>query len=83
MFFSIISGLACGGMFVSILGLINPLWVGADDREIIYKSLEGWFIILLFTLFFYDADNFSIVLWFLSFVIMVIIDFIVKIKMDD
>ena len=46
MFFSIVSGVACGGIIVSVLGLIYPSWVGADDREIIYESLLGWFIVL-------------------------------------
>ena len=82
MFFSILFGLACGGVVLSTIGLIKPSWVGADDREILYQSLKGWFIIGFVALFFYDADNFSLIALVISALIVVVVDFIVKVERE-
>ena len=79
MFFSIIFGITCGGMIVSILGFIHPSWAGADDREIIYESIKGWFVIFIIVLFFCDADSFSQFAWLLSTVMGIGLNFI-KVK---
>ena len=83
MFFSIIFGLACGGMIISILGLINPSWVGADDREIIYESVKGWFIIFFIVSFFYNADSFNEIAWFVAIVMGVGIDYFIRVEIYD
>ena len=80
MLFSIILGFACGGMVVSILGLINPLWVGAEDREIIYESLKGWFAILFIMFLFYDADNFNVTVWLVSSFVIIVVEIIFIVK---
>jgi len=68
MFFSIIFGIACGGMIISILGLINPSWIGSDsdNENLIYESLKGWSTILFVVMFFYDADSFNKIAWLVS-----------------
>jgi len=67
-------------MVVSILGLINPLWVGAEDREIIYESLKGWFAILFIMFLFYDADNFNVTVWLVSSFVIIVVDIIFIVK---
>ncbi|SFV66475.1 hypothetical protein MNB_SV-12-1361 [hydrothermal vent metagenome] len=76
MFFSIVFGVACGGLIISILGFINPLWIGADDKEIIYESLKGWLIVISIVIFFYDKDSFSLLAFFVSCIIGISLNFI-------
>jgi len=82
MFFSIVFGIACGGMMISILGLINPSWIGSDDKGLIYDSVKGWLIILFIIIFFYDADSFNKIAWFVSILIGVGMNYI-KVEIRD
>ena len=82
MFFSIVFGIACGGMIISILGLINPSWIGSDDKDLIYASAKGWLLILFIIIFFYDADSFNEIVWFISIFIGVGMNYI-KVRISD